>query len=96
MLDPDHLLKVAIAYRDATGLSFSAIGRKFAGPGNDKAFRRLLAGHGITIKTAINAENVFRENWPENATWPPCVPGKPRKTVPPVINRRIKRVSPAE
>lgn len=95
MLDPPDLLKVALAYREATGFSLSRISRKVAG-NNDKVFARLSRGQSINARTALSVEAEFRDNWPENAIWPPDVPGKPKKTVAPVINRRNKpRVSPA-
>lgn len=89
MLDPDDLLKLALAYREATGFSLSRISRMVAG-NNDKVFGRLSAGQSINASTAQTVERYFRENWPENAIWPLGVAGKPRKTVPPVINRRNK------
>lgn len=94
MLDPDDLLKVALAYREATGLSFTRISRRFGN--NDKCLARLDRGQGVNATTLLRAERYFRDNWPENAIWPPGLAGKPRTTIPPVINRRNKpRVSPA-
>ncbi|HXJ11617.1 MAG TPA: hypothetical protein VNH19_05030 [Candidatus Limnocylindrales bacterium] len=89
MLEPDALLRVAEAYSEATGLGLTRISRRATG-NNDKAFWRLRRGKGINANTALILERYFRDNWPENATWPSDVPGKPRKTIPPVINRRNK------
>lgn len=95
MLEPDALLKLATAYSEATGLGLTRIARRATG-NNDKLFWRLTRGKGINASTALTVERYFRDNWPENATWPPGVAGKPKKTVAAVINRRNKpRVSPA-
>ena len=74
MLPPADLLKVAQAYAAATGLGLTRISRRATTGANDKVFWRLAGGKGINANTAINIERYFRENWPENATWPPCVP----------------------
>ena len=93
MLEPDALLRVAEAYSAATGLGLTRISRRATGGSNDKAFWRLRRGKGINASTALILERYFRDNWPENATWPTGVAGKPRKTIPPVINRRNKPLS---
>jgi hypothetical protein len=95
MDSPDDILRLAQAYSEATGLSYSRISRRIAAH-NDKIFARLTSGLGISTRTAVAAGDYFRANWPQNATWPPEVPGKPRKRVPAVISRRLKqKVSPA-
>ena len=94
MLAPDELLKVAIAYSEATGLSLSRISRLISG-NNDKCFIRLARGQGMNARTAIRVEEALRANWPANATWPAGVPGKPRTTVPAVISRRLRNKSAA-
>ena len=94
MLSPDDLLKLARAYSAGTGLGLTRISRRVA-PGNDKMFQRLASGLGVSTRTATVIESYFRQNWPENAVWPSDVPGKPRKTVAAVLNRRIKPIEPA-
>ena len=90
MLSPDHLLKLALAYSCGTGLGLTRISRRIS-PSNDKIFARLSRGLGVSTHTAIAVEEYFRANWPENAVWPPEVPGKPRKLVAAVISRRLKQ-----
>jgi hypothetical protein len=95
MFSPDDILRLAQAYAEATGLSYSRISRRIVAH-NDKIFARLTSGLGISTRTAVTVGDYFRANWPQNATWPPEVPGKPRKRVPAVISRRLKqKVSPA-
>jgi hypothetical protein len=96
MFSPDDILRLAQAYSEATGLSYSRISRRVA-PHNDKIFSRLTSGLGISTRTAAIVGDYFQGNWPQNATWPPEVPGKPRKRVPAVMSRRFKqKVSAAE
>jgi hypothetical protein len=94
MFSPDDILRLAHAYSEATGLSYSRISRRIV-PHNDKILIRLTSGLGISTRTAVIASAFFQTNWPQNATWPPEVPGKPRKRVPAVISRRKQKVLPA-
>jgi hypothetical protein len=94
MFSPDHLLQLAQAYSEATGLSFASISRRIMAH-NDKIFARLIANLGISTRTAVIVGDYFLANWPRNVPWPPEVPGKPRKRVPAVISRRKQKVLPA-
>src|SRR4029434_5533879 len=93
MFSPDNLLRLAQAYSAATGLSYSRISRRIM-PSNDKICARLTSSLGISTRTAVIVGEYFWKNWPENATWPPEVPHKPRKRVPAVISRRKPQVLP--
>ena len=95
MFSPDDILRLAQAYSEATGLSLARISRRIV-VNNDKVFSRLTSGLGISTRTAVIVGAYFQANWPQNATWPQEVPGKPRKRVAAVLSRRLKqKVSPA-
>jgi hypothetical protein len=89
ILSPEDLLKLADAYGEATGLTRTGVGRRAVG--NDKAFIRCAEGQGVHMRTAERAAQWFGKNWPENATWPDDVPGKPRTTVPAFTSRHAAR-----
>lgn len=68
----DELLTLAVAYRAATGLPLSTLGRKVAG--NPNLFTRLELGRTCRADSAEQATGWFVENWPAEAPWPKGVP----------------------
>lgn len=99
MLTPSQLLALGKAYAKAQRLALSSAGHLAAG--NDKTFIRLATGRTIHLRTAVNAEQWLRNNWPDDTPWPDDVPGGPTQLVPagkrPVVMpyRERKRVSHA-
>jgi hypothetical protein len=72
MLSPDELLKVARAYRLATGYSLVTIGRRSCN--NDKIYKRIADGGGALTLSIERATDWFIANWPADAAWPAGVP----------------------
>jgi len=68
----EHLLTLARAYSEETGLTLTGVGLRACG--NNKVFTRLAAGHGANVLTMVRAAKWFGANWPEDAEWPEGVP----------------------
>ena len=69
-----ELLRLAQAYSAATGIGLSTIARTACGTSNNKLFRRIEGGLGVSTKSVERAAVWFAENWPETAEWPAGVP----------------------
>jgi hypothetical protein len=71
MINIQHLLDVADAYRTATGIEDKTVSnRVFA---DAKKLTALRSGSDITISRFNDALVWFSANWPENAEWPVAV-----------------------
>jgi len=68
----DHVLRLAKAYGKATGAASSTISWRVFG--DTKKLDAILAGGDLTTRRHEAAMVWFRDNWPENATWPAGVP----------------------
>ena len=82
MLSPAEILKLARLYGAAEGVALSTVGRRAAN--NNKLFRRISEGFGVSTRTLAKLETFFRANWPDNAPWPPDV-------LPPLRKRRTRQ-----
>lgn len=68
MINIQHLLIVADAYRLATGTEDKTVSsRVFA---DSKKLTALRSGSDLTISRFNDALRWFSANWPEDATWP--------------------------
>lgn len=74
-----ELLRLALAYAQATGLELSTVSRKACGKDNNKSLARLSRGHGINAATVERAASWFAENWPDDAPWPEGVDSRERE-----------------
>ncbi|UXN64444.1 hypothetical protein N8E89_00715 [Phyllobacterium sp. A18/5-2] len=72
MINLQHLLDVAVAYRKAEGIEDKTISnRVFA---DAKKLTALRCGADITITRFNDALMWFSANWPDGAEWPSAVP----------------------
>jgi hypothetical protein len=76
----EHLLTLARAYSEATGLALTGVGQRACK--NNRVFTRLAEGRGANVLTMDRAAQWFAANWPEAVPWPEGVPGGPRGTQP--------------
>jgi hypothetical protein len=78
----EHLLTLARAYSEATGVALTGVGQRACG--NNRVFTRLAEGRGANVLTMERAAQWFVANWPEDAAWPAAIPGGPMITPPPL------------
>lgn len=76
-MEAAHLITLAKLLSDHTGRAEATISNKAAG--HALLFKRLEAGKGCTLRTAIKALHWFSENWPADLAWPTDVP-RPAKS----------------
>lgn len=71
--DKRQLRRLADVYKDATGLSLSAVGKIAA---DDRSFFARLSDEKrtITLRTRDEVKNWFSLHWPEGTPWPSDVP----------------------
>ena len=65
-------LNVAQIYSTAAGLSLSTIGNRALN--NGRFFKRLLAGHGCTVRNHNRMLQYLSDHWPANLAWPSEIP----------------------
>jgi hypothetical protein len=66
----DNLLAIAGRYRKATGQSWSQLSKEFYG--NSDFFQALRANkRSISASTLEKLVDMFRDQWPPKANWPP-------------------------
>jgi len=70
----EHLLTLARAYSEATGLALTGVGQRACG--NNRVFIRLAEGRGANVLTMDRAAQWFAANWPADTDWPSGVPGR--------------------
>jgi hypothetical protein len=72
MLTPEHLLRLARIYGDASDLALSGVGLKACG--NNRTLGRLAAGGGANVRTLERIEDFFLNYWPPDLAWPADIP----------------------
>jgi len=72
-----HILTIAQAYSDATGISLPSLARQATGTRNNVVFSRIAAGKGCSTTTLDAMLAWFDENWPDDVPWPDGVLRRP-------------------
>lgn len=71
MINIQHLLTVAEAYRDALGIEDKTVSSRVFD--DSKKLTALRSGSDLTVSRFNDALRWFSANWPDDAEWPPSV-----------------------